>query len=86
VRVLARAGRALLRARLRGARGASSVEYGLLVALIGGAVCLGIGLTIKGVLQDAVCSLMTQMSTTACGGTGTSGPPGTDGGSGGGTT
>jgi Flp pilus assembly pilin Flp len=84
VRLLARAGRAVLRVRVRSARGASSVEYGLLVALIGGAVCLGIGLSLKSVFQDAVCSLMSQLTSTSCGDTGTGpGIPGTGDGSGG---
>ena len=81
MRVMARVGCALTRGGVRRSRGASSVEYGLLIALIGGALCLGIGLSLRSVLQETVCSLMSQVSSSDCGGTGT-GIPGTGDGSG----
>jgi Flp pilus assembly pilin Flp len=77
------------RLRARGSRGASSIEYGLLVALIGAALCIGIGYTLKAVFADTVCSLMAGVQghdASSCPGSGNGDSGGGTGGSGGGGT
>ena len=84
-----RARRATARSRRHRSLGAASVEYGLLLALVAGAICLGVGYSLRDSIQGLFCSLISQMSpsSSACGGAGGSGPPGVGGGgSGGGGT
>ena len=82
------------RPRRSASRGAASVEYGLLVALIGGMLCLGIGATLKEVfgqsLQCFITSFESGGSAASCplvgttsGGTGSSGGGGAGAGVGG---
>src|SRR4051794_32626968 len=68
-----------------GSRGASAVEYGLLIAAICALICIGIGVTLKTVLSGTVTCFLEQLQGTAatdasCGSP--SGGPG-DGGGGG---
>ena len=66
-----------LRLRRHGSRGTASVEYSLLVALIGAVLCLGVGVAVKTVFQDTVACLLQQWqaeSSPACAGGGV--PPG----------
>jgi Flp pilus assembly pilin Flp len=43
-----------LRSPVRASRGSSSVEYGLLIALIGAVLCIGIGASVKAMFLPAV--------------------------------
>jgi len=83
----ARRGR-VVRPRLRrhASAGSSSIEYGLLIALVGALLCLGIGYSVKSMFEGAIqcfianlqgvtgegCS--SETGTTGGGGTGTVGP------------
>jgi Flp pilus assembly pilin Flp len=49
-------GRALVAASI----GASSIEYGLLIALIAAVLCVGIGVTVKTVFGDTISCLLAQ--------------------------
>jgi Flp pilus assembly pilin Flp len=52
--------------RLRpGARGASSVEYGLLIALIAAVLCVGLGVAIKTVFADTIICVVAEFQGTA---------------------
>ncbi len=68
------------RPRRRASRGSASVEYGLLVGLIGAVLCLGIGVAVKSVLQDPFECLIAQMQGRSAPGCGDGG--GVDGGGG----
>jgi len=67
------------------------VEYGLIVALIGATLCLGIGAAVKTVFQDTITCFMQQMqgqgtsAECAADDGGTDGGGGSGGGGGGGT-
>jgi Flp pilus assembly pilin Flp len=58
-------------------RGATSVEYGLLIAVIGGMLCLGIGATIQGVFEGTLTCFIAQFQS---GGTSSECPGTTPGG------
>ena len=70
------------RPRRRASRGSASVEYGLIIALIGAVLCLGIGVAVKSVFQQTVTCFLEQLNSSGtspeCAGDG-----GTDGGGGG---
>ncbi len=76
------------RLRRHGSRGMASVEYGLLVALIGAALCLGLGVTVKTVFADSIgcmlAAIQGQPAPAGCGGGGGGGGPGGGGNGGGG--
>jgi Flp pilus assembly pilin Flp len=64
-------------------RGASSIEYGLLIAVIGALVCIGIGYSVKSLFEKTVTCFVSNLqgvSDPACEGPGAAG----DGGGGGG--
>lgn len=75
--------------RQRGSLGASSVEYGLIIALIGAVLCVGIGFSVKSMF-DGVINCFVQnlqgISDPNCADTGGTGGSGGGGGGGGGIT
>ncbi len=82
-------GRALPRRRASG--GSASVEYGLIIALIGAVLCLGIGVAVKSVFQQTVTCFLEQLNSSGtspeCAAEGGTNGGGTgDPGGGGGTT
>jgi Flp pilus assembly pilin Flp len=78
-------GRRRAPARRRASRGSASVEYGLIIALIGAVLCLGIGVAVKSVFQETVTCFLEQLNSSGtspeCADSG-----GTDGGGGTGGT
>jgi Flp pilus assembly pilin Flp len=75
------------RMRRHGSRGTASVEYGLLIALIGAALCLGVGVAVKTMFNDTVTCMLGnlpgQTPPSWCGGSGSGGAGGGGGGGGG---
>ena len=51
--------------RRRGSRGATAVEYGLLVAAICAVICIGVGVTLKTVLSQTVTCFIEEVQGTA---------------------
>ena len=67
------------RLRRHGSRGVASVEYALLVGLIGAGLCLGIGATVKTLFDDSLNCFIAQIrggTSASCSGGGGSPDPG----------
>jgi hypothetical protein len=66
--------------RRHGSRGAAGAEYALLIALLGGVLCVGLATVAKDVFENGVCSLGQAFGVDFCAGSELpTGPPGDSG-------